>query len=120
MSSDLTVCPGFVGLTAIQSMAYGVPVITNKRSGDDAPEVEAIVPGLTGDLFEEGDADDLVAVMRSWLRRPSMGHSYPNACIEIIERHWSPDSQLRVLEEAVTGVPPTECDYPAPPSSIQS
>jgi glycosyltransferase involved in cell wall biosynthesis len=120
MSSDLTVCPGFVGLTAIQSMAYGVPVITNKRSGDDAPEVEAIVPGLTGDLFEEGDADDLVAVMRSWLRRPSMGHSYPNACIEIIERYWSPDSQLRVLEEAVTGVPPTECDYPAPPSSIQS
>jgi glycosyltransferase involved in cell wall biosynthesis len=120
MSSDLTVCPGFVGLTAIQSMAYGVPVITNKRSGDDAPEVEAIVPGLTGDLFEEGDVDDLVAVMRSWLRRPSMSHSYRNACTEIVERYWSPDSQLRVLEEAVAGAPPCECDYPAPLRGTQS
>lgn len=112
MSSDLTVCPGFVGLTAIQSMAYGVPVITNTRSSEDAPEVEAIVPGLTGDLFKDGDVADLVRVMRPWLvTRPDRA-AIRAACIGMVERHWSPDSQRAAIERAVQGLAADDGEYP--------
>ncbi len=112
MASDLTVCPGFIGLTAIHSMAYGVPVITNKRSSDEAPEVESIVPGRTGDLFEDGDVGDLVRVMRPWLHRSSDRQAVRDACIDMVERHWSPDSQLNAIERAVLGQPPIDGNYP--------
>lgn len=112
MSSDLTVCPGFIGLTAIHSMAYGVPVITNKRSSDEAPEVESIIPGRTGDVFEDGDADDLVRVMRPWLHRLADRQAVRDACIDMVERHWSPDSQLHAIERAVIGQPPADGNYP--------
>ncbi len=112
MASDLTVCPGFIGLTAIHSMAYGVPVITNKRSSDEAPEVESIIPGRTGDLFEDGDADDLVRVMRPWLHRSADRRAVRAACIDMVERHWSPDSQLNAIERAVIGHSPIDGDYP--------
>ncbi len=107
MSSDLTVCPGFVGLTAIQSMAYGVPVITNDRSGDSAPEVEAILPGKTGDLFRTGDVNDLVRAMRPWLAEASDRKSIRAACMAMVDRNWSPDHQLRTIEGAVLGEPAT-------------
>ncbi|MBU6209453.1 MAG: glycosyltransferase family 4 protein [Planctomycetes bacterium] len=112
MSSDLTVCPGFVGLTAIQSMAYGVPVITNTRSSEDAPEVEAIVPGLTGDLFEDGDVAQLARVMRPWLVARSDRAAIRAACIGMVERHWSPDSQRDAIEHAVQGLPAADGAYP--------
>jgi glycosyltransferase involved in cell wall biosynthesis len=112
MASDLTVCPGFIGLTAIHSMAYGVPVITNRRSSEEAPEVESIVPGRTGDLFEDGDLEDLVGVMQVWLRRRADRPVIRAACIDMVERHWSPDSQLRAIERAVMGLPAVDGDYP--------
>lgn len=111
MASDLTVCPGFIGLTAIHSMAYGVPVITNKRSSDEAPEVESIIPGQTGDVFEDGDAEDLVRVMRPWLHRAGDRQAVRAACIDMVERYWSPDSQLDAIERAVMGQPPIDGEY---------
>jgi len=118
MASDLTVCPGFIGLTAIQSMAYGVPVIINRRSSDEAPEAESIVPGRTGDLFEDGDVDDLVGVMRRWLRRRADREAVRAACIDMVERHWSPDSQLHAIERAVAGLPALDGDYPCTIRSV--
>jgi glycosyltransferase involved in cell wall biosynthesis len=112
MSSDITVCPGFVGLTAIQSMAYGVPVITNTRSSEDAPEVEAIVSGLTGDLFEDGDMTDLIRVMRPWLVDRTDRAATREACIRMVERHWSPESQRAAIERAVQGLPADDGEYP--------
>ncbi len=112
MASTLTVCPGFVGLTAIQSMAFGVPVITNTESKRSAPEVEAIVPGRTGDLFTSGDVTDLVRVMRIWLQERPDRDRIRRDCIELVERFWSPDFQLGVLERATQGLPPDDGDYP--------
>ena len=112
MCSDLTVCPGFIGLTAIHSMAYGVPVITNKRSSEEAPEVESIVEGVTGALFEDGDVDDLVRVMTPWLAQRTGSDAVRDACIRMVECHWSPDSQLAAVERAVQGLPAVDGDYP--------
>ena len=106
-ASTVTVSPGFVGLTAIHSMIYGVPVITTDRSFEQAPEVEAITIGLTGDLFSDGDAEDLARVMRPWLSGTHDRVATRAACIATVERCWSPAYQQAVIEAAVVGKAPS-------------
>lgn len=110
--STVTVSPGFVGLTAIHSMTFGVPVITHGTFAKQAPEFEAIVPGITGDFFHMGDIDDLARVMRSWLESRADRASTRAACIDVVERFWSPTYQQHAIEHAVLG-------YPAEGLSIQ-
>ena len=104
-AADLTVCPGFVGLTAIHSMVFGVPVISNDRSYETAPEVEAIDPGVTGDLFRSGDVADLTRVMRAWLAGSHDRAATRRACIAMVEQGWSPAYQQAIIEMAVRGEP---------------
>ena len=104
-ASDVTVSPGFVGLTAIHSMIYGVPVVTHGTMGKQAPEVEAIIPGLTGDYFTLGDEEDLARVMHRWLDRTTDRDSTRAACGAMVESRWSPAFQQAAIERAVIGYP---------------
>ena len=49
--ADLTVSPGKIGLTAMQSLTNGVPAVTHDDLDAQMPEVEAIVPGRSGAFF---------------------------------------------------------------------
>ena len=104
-ASDVTVSPGFVGLTAIHSMVFGVPVITHDTMAKQAPEVEAIIPGVTGDLFALGNVDDLARCMKSWLSPQRDRERTRQACIQLVERFWSPAFQQMMIEHAVLGYP---------------
>ena len=70
IASTVTVAPGKVGLTAMHSMAYGVPVISHSDADDQMPEWEAIKPGGTGGYFKSNDLDDLADSIRTWTRSP--------------------------------------------------
>jgi len=47
------------GIAAAEAQAAGVPVVAYKKSGI----AEVIVPGITGELFEEQSADSLIAAL---------------------------------------------------------
>jgi glycosyltransferase involved in cell wall biosynthesis len=64
MAADVTVSPGKVGLTAMQSLAYGTPVITHNNFERQGPEWEAIIAGETGDFFQHDDLQDLTEVIK--------------------------------------------------------
>ncbi|MCX5665368.1 MAG: glycosyltransferase [Planctomycetota bacterium] len=104
-ASNITVSPGFVGLTAIHSMTFGVPVISHSTMGKQAPEVEAIIPGITGNFFTLGDVADLARVIGLWLSRNKGRAETSAACIAIVERFWSPTFQQEAIERAVMGYP---------------
>ena len=104
-ASDITVCPGFVGLTSIHSMVFGVPVISNDRSHETAPAGEAIERGVTGDLFRSGDVGDLARVMRTWLDGSHDRAATRAACIAMVEQGWSPAYQQAIIEMTVLGEP---------------
>ncbi|MSR19248.1 MAG: glycosyltransferase [Phycisphaerales bacterium] len=105
MASRVTVSPGFVGLTAMHSMAFGVPVVTHGNVQTQMPEFEAVIPGVTGDFFKENDVDDLARALKPWLLGERPLEQTRKACIALIESAWSPEFQGRAIEWAVMGNP---------------
>ena len=107
-ASTVTVAPGKVGLTAIHSMTYGTPVISHDNPSEQMPEFEAIVPGVTGDLFTYQSVEDLAQVIKRWT------HSSPPSscenCIRVISDRYTPEFQREIFDAAVTGIPP--CQLP--------
>jgi glycosyltransferase involved in cell wall biosynthesis len=53
-----SVSPGYVGLSAIQSFSFGVPMLV-ARDEPHSPEIEAVEPGFNGEFFEAGSATSL-------------------------------------------------------------
>lgn len=105
MSSNMTVTPGPIGLTAMHSLAYGTPVITHDDPDDQGPEWEAIIPGQTGDLFRRGDVHDLATVIQKWSALPWPNESIREQCKLVIDQYYNPKYQESVIDRAVAGLP---------------
>ena len=103
--SDLCVAPGEVGLTCMHSLVYGTPVITHDNPDFQMPEWEAIVPGVSGDFFQEGSVSDLCRVMENWLSRATPRADVSRACQSVIDSRYNPHYQIKVINQAVQGSP---------------
>jgi len=102
---SVTVAPGSVGLTAVQSLAFGVPVITHDNRKEQGPEVELVRPGVTGDLFHQNDPTDLASCISNWTCDSVEGSEVRSNCIALVERTYTPDFQARTIDAAVSGLP---------------
>ncbi len=101
-SVALTVVPASVGLTAIQSLAHGVPVISDSEIEGQGPEWEAIRPGVTGDLYKPNDLENLAAVIGVWIDIIAADDGLvDSACRAEVRNNWSPENQALLLHEAV-------------------
>jgi glycosyltransferase involved in cell wall biosynthesis len=103
-SSDLTIAPGMVGLTAMQSLAYGTPVITHDDPYHQAPESDCLTPGLTGQFFEYGNVGDIADKLEDWFFSQRDIAACRRACREIIEKFYNPVYQAKVIERAVNAI----------------
>lgn len=101
-SADLCVIPSAVGLGAMHSLAYGVPIITDGDLDTQSPEVEAIVPGRTGDLCRP-DPEELATTIGAWLDAHPTRDGVADECIRMIERFYRPQVQAAAIERAVAG-----------------
>jgi len=99
--ADLCVVPGDAGLTVMHALAYGTPVITHSRRATQMPEVEAIVPGCTGDFFLAGDYWSLAKTILAWIGAPRDREDTRRHCVEIIERTYNPLNQADVILRSV-------------------
>jgi 1,2-diacylglycerol 3-alpha-glucosyltransferase len=101
----VTVAPGKVGLTAMHSLVYGVPVITHSDHNQQMPESEAIVPGITGDLFLINNIDDLAAKIQKWTQSPDVDRKTREYCFTVIDKYYNPAEQANIIEDAIGNVP---------------
>jgi 1,2-diacylglycerol 3-alpha-glucosyltransferase len=127
MASNVTVSPGKIGLTAIHSLTYGTPVITHDNSDYHGPEYEAIMSGITGELFAHEDVRSLADAILNWTST-----EYPRAdirarCHHIVDRFWNPKFQRLAIERALDRRPaddlfwmkePLPDDYPLNPGAL--
>tara|TARA_R110002033_G_scaffold40034_1_gene80188 strand:- start:2400 stop:3530 length:1131 start_codon:yes stop_codon:yes gene_type:complete len=98
-SSDVCVAPGEVGLTAMHSLAYGVPVITHNNRLKQMPEYESVIHNETGLLFEYGSIDSLVDNIEKSITL--IGVECKERCISIIESKYNPNTQVSLISDAL-------------------
>ncbi len=110
---DVTVLPGNAGLAIIHSLAYGIPVVIHDNaSHTQGPEGEAVVDGVTGVIYKEGDCDDLVAKIK-FLLYPTPQKCFMSAhCRTIVQRYYTPQYQESIIYQALEQVFFTRTDSP--------
>jgi glycosyltransferase involved in cell wall biosynthesis len=101
----VTVSPGEVGLTCMHSLGYGVPVITHGDPSRQMPEWEAIVPGVTGDLFDPDNVEDLARKIARWTQSAAVSKVTREACLNRVAQRYHARSQARAIELALSGLP---------------
>nr|MDT0657228.1 glycosyltransferase [Micromonospora sp. DSM 115978] len=98
----LTVVPKFAGLTAVQSLSFGRPVVTSDNEYEQMPESECIRPGTTGGHYRDGSVDSLADVIADWLDRMRDGEQViADACREELRERWSPQRHAAAIDAAV-------------------
>lgn len=96
--SDLTVSPGNVGLTAIHSLSYGVPVCTHDNFNFQMPEVEAIKEFENGIFFNENDLGDLTSKIMLWFSKYD-GKLTKSEIRKVVDEYYNPLYQIEVLKK---------------------
>lgn len=100
-NSILTVSPGNVGLTAIQSLAHGVPVITHGNITTQMPEYEAVKEGVTGGFFTRGDSLSLSEKIETWVKVMSdekMRAKVRENCFKMVDTRFNPLNQSLLIK----------------------
>lgn len=96
-ASDYSVVMGKVGLAAMHSLAYGIPMITNNNLDEHFPEIEAIIDEKTGFYFKENNLDDFISKINFI---PYRSKIYDD-CIKLIETYYTPDKQFELIENSI-------------------
>lgn len=98
--SAACVSPGNIGLTAMHALTFGTPVVTHSNPASQMPEAEAILPGTTGSLFEEGNTLSLSEAIRPWLTlTTSERQRIRENCYAVIDQKYNPRNQLNILHK---------------------
>ncbi|MFO0697962.1 MAG: glycosyltransferase family 4 protein [Nitrospira sp.] len=63
LTAKAFVYPGYIGLSIVHAMGYGLPVVTHDNMANQAPEVAALKNAQNGLLYTEGDVTRLAAQM---------------------------------------------------------
>lgn len=97
--ADIGVIPSWAGLSAIQYMASGIPVITEENRGiNHPPEVSAIIEDETGAFFDFESAESLANTIE--VTYPKV-KSLSNSCLKLVREQFTPEA---VKEAIILGV----------------
>ncbi len=100
-NADLCVSPGNVGLTALHSMMYGTPVLSNDNDNTQMPEYETIVSGKTGDLYKYNDFDDFCVKIVNWLNANHNRDLIRGYCYAMINDKWNSNNQMNIFRTII-------------------
>ncbi len=96
--SLVTVVPSAAGLTVLQSLKFGRPVITHDNAFEQMPECEAIIPHQTGDFYRYDDLHSLVDSIEAWLDRQSVeSDEVAQRCRAVVQTTWSAANQSQII-----------------------
>lgn len=104
MLADICISPGEIGLTCMHALVYGTPVITHDNADKQGPEWEAVHPGMTGSFFRYDDIQDLARTINEWLNKSFSREQISLNCRAIIEDHYNPTYQVKIINGAVAGI----------------
>ncbi|RRQ48841.1 glycosyltransferase family 1 protein [Maribacter algicola] len=98
-NAAVCVTPGPVGLTALHALTYGCPVISNDNFENQMPEYESIVPGVSGDFFQDDNLTDLKHTITSWITMDDKTKKeVRDNASKLISEKYNPNYQIEVLQ----------------------
>lgn len=100
-NADLCVMPGDIGLTAIHSLMFGLPVITHNSFANHGPEFEVIKPGKTGDFYKSDDVGSLSDSIEQWFKNKQDREVIRQDCYSVIDKEWTPYYQMNIIKMAL-------------------
>lgn len=101
-NADLCVSPGNVGLTAMHTMVFGTPVLTHNNFPYQMPEHEAIIEGITGSFFEDGNIESLADKINLWFEQnQNYREGIRTACMKEIDDNWTPYFQMDIFKKVL-------------------
>ncbi|MBO6497707.1 MAG: glycosyltransferase [Roseivirga sp.] len=103
-NADLCVSPGNIGLTCIHSLSFGTPVCTHNVLLDQMPEVEAIIPGYNGFLFQPNSSDSIRDGIQSWFDESLDKTLLKSRCYEVIDLYFNPNNQIRIFNSVFNSI----------------
>ena len=94
LNVDLFVYPGGIGLSILQALSFGLPVITTDNLQLHGPEIELLQPGINGDFFADDNVSSLVNKILFWKNRiGSQKAQVVTSCINSVkEKNYLPES----------------------------
>jgi glycosyltransferase involved in cell wall biosynthesis len=95
-----SVSPGYVGLSLIQSLGFGVPMIVS-RDEPHAPEIEAAVEGVTCVMFETDSVADLGRKLVALGREREAWAGRRAELVEFCAERYSAEAMADRIVEAV-------------------
>ncbi len=99
----VAVSPGYVGLSAVQCMAAGVPMIVS-RDEPHSPEIEACLEGETCVFFETNSTESLSdAIVACFAQRAAWDSRRPRIA-SFIRQRYTLEGMVRAFEAAVAAV----------------
>jgi glycosyltransferase involved in cell wall biosynthesis len=103
--SLVAVSPGYVGLSAIQSMAFGVPMLVS-RNEPHSPEIEACVEGKTAVFFETDNVDSLADKLVGFFASDSPWRAKRDKISLFIADNYTFDGMVEAFVAAIEAVSP--------------
>jgi len=94
--------PSAAGLSVIQSLEAGVPVVTDDHEDSQMPEAEAVHHRVTGSRYRHDDVDDLAAELSFWIDASAdRADEVARACRDEVQRRWTPSAQVALMRRAL-------------------
>lgn len=101
---DICVVSGRAGLTVIQALAHGLPVIAHGDLDSQMPEVEAISQGASGYLYQRGNPDSLAKAVLRVRKGLARGSITEFSCQQSLQTRFTAELQAANFEAAVAAV----------------
>ncbi|MCB9500275.1 MAG: glycosyltransferase family 4 protein [Erysipelotrichaceae bacterium] len=105
-NADLYVYPSGIGLSILHALSYGLPVITTDNYRLHFPEVELLSLGINGDVFLDGNAEDLSEKIEEWATKVASGElDISKECINAIySKGYLPEEQAKKIINVLSQV----------------
>lgn len=102
---DLCVSPGEIGLTAMTSLVYGVPILTHSDFYNQMPEFEAIIQDFNGGFFSVNNIKDLSFQIDTLLNLDVFTdiNVRRSNCYKVIDEKYNPMNQLSIINNIIKG-----------------
>jgi glycosyltransferase involved in cell wall biosynthesis len=102
LSAQCFVYPGSIGLSLIQALGYGLPVLTHDNRREHNPEIAALIEGVTGMTFPRGDDRALAERLASICDDEPLRARMCRAARSLVEEQYSMKGMVLRFAASVT------------------